>query len=81
MEMDNRSELGKTERRRTFLGFCVNPQARILYSIVSTFVWMGFSLYWVAFFWKDFNFFQNLVSLALAFFAFCLTNAVLWVLE
>lgn len=79
--MNTYSEFEKRERKGLSEGFRVGAQARILFSIASTFVWLGFSLYEIAFLWRNFNFLQNIALLAVAFMIFSASNAILWVLE
>jgi hypothetical protein len=79
--MKTNSEIEKTAGNRYFMGFCIQPQMKIIFSIVSTFVWLGFSLYWIAFLWSNYTGFQNIVLLMISFLVFCASNAILWVLE
>jgi hypothetical protein len=79
--MNTKSEFERTEGNRFFKGFRMRPQLKIYFSIVSTFVWIGGSLYWVAFLGRDYSFFQNVALLIIAFMVFSASNAVLWVTD
>lgn len=79
--MNTNNGVKSSDEGRFFLGLCTPAQVKVLFSIVSTFVWMGFSLYWIAFVWSSFNFIQNVTLLALAFLVFSASNAILWVME
>jgi hypothetical protein len=52
---------------------------KINFSIVSTFAWIGGSLYWIAFLGRSYSFFQNVSLLIIAFLVFSTSNALLWV--
>jgi hypothetical protein len=54
---------------------------KIIFSIVSTFVWLGFSLYWMAFLWSNYTGIQNIALLMISFMVSCATNAILWVVD
>jgi hypothetical protein len=79
--MDTNSELDMPEGRRFLFGFCIPSQVKLLFSIVSTLAWIGGSLYWIAFLGGGYTFFQNVVIILLVFLVFCLSNAILWVID
>jgi hypothetical protein len=80
-EMNTNNEFERTKGNRYLWGFRIQPQMKIIFSIVSTFVWIGFSLIWIAFLGSSYTIIQNLVLLAIAFVVFCASNAVLWVTD
>ncbi|NIM95590.1 MAG: hypothetical protein GTO18_17975 [Anaerolineales bacterium] len=79
--MNTKSELKKTTGYMSIKEDKMRFQRKTTFSIVSTLVWIGFSLYWIAFLWRNFTGFQNIVLLLIAFLVFCASNAVLWASE
>ncbi len=77
--MNTNSEFEKTRGKQLFKEFRIQPQQKIIFSIVSTFVWLGFSLYWMAFLWSNYTGIQNIALLMISFMVSCATNAILWV--
>lgn len=74
--MNINREFDKAEANRSLGAFQVLYPKRILFNIVSTFVWIGFNLIWIAFLWSSFSFFQNIVLLGIAFMVFSALNAL-----
>jgi hypothetical protein len=79
--MNTNSEFEKIGGNRYFKEFRILPQMKIIFSIVSTFVWLGFSLYWMAFLWSNYTGIQNIALLMISFMVSCATNAILWVVD
>lgn len=79
--MDTNSKIERKEDRRFVMGFYIPTQGKVLFSIVSTFAWIGGSLYWIAFLGRSYTFLQNVALLLIAFLVFCASNAVLWVID
>jgi hypothetical protein len=77
--MNRKRAFEKTEYKRFFMGIRILPETKIIFSIISTFVWLGFNLYWIAFQWTSHTGFQNIALLAISFLVFSASNAILWV--